>query len=130
MTTDGDSACGHGTAWDVHCCGCHSGFLFDIMTCSCLTLPQKETMKIILQTRDGGFVGAAEIPPFHPPPEVVTWGSRVFVHELAHHAHIHRSASAQWVYVEGVAFPLAVTDQRNPESLPAQSETNWVGKPA
>jgi hypothetical protein len=21
---------------DVHCCGCHSGFLFDVMTCTCL----------------------------------------------------------------------------------------------
>lgn len=25
----GDWVCRHGTAMDVHCCGCHSGFLFD-----------------------------------------------------------------------------------------------------
>lgn len=24
-----DTGCKHGTAWDVHCCGCHSGFLFN-----------------------------------------------------------------------------------------------------
>ena len=24
-----DPTCEHGVAWDVHCCGCHSGFLFD-----------------------------------------------------------------------------------------------------
>jgi len=25
----GDHVCRHGTAMDVHCCGCHSGFIFD-----------------------------------------------------------------------------------------------------
>lgn len=25
-----DATCEHGTAWDVHCCGCHSGFIFDL----------------------------------------------------------------------------------------------------
>jgi hypothetical protein len=30
-----DVVCEHGTAMDVHCCGCHGGFLFDIMTCKC-----------------------------------------------------------------------------------------------
>jgi len=25
----GDYVCEHGTAVDVHCCGCHSGFLFE-----------------------------------------------------------------------------------------------------
>lgn len=25
-----DATCEHGTAWDVHCCHCHSGFIFDI----------------------------------------------------------------------------------------------------
>lgn len=24
-----DAGCKHGTAWDVHCCNCHSGFIFD-----------------------------------------------------------------------------------------------------
>jgi hypothetical protein len=32
---DGDWVCEHGTASDVHCCGCHSGFLFDRTTCTC-----------------------------------------------------------------------------------------------
>lgn len=31
-----DVVCQHGVAMDVHCCGCHSGFLFDSMTCTCL----------------------------------------------------------------------------------------------
>lgn len=31
-----DPTCEHGRAWDVHCCGCHSGFLFDIASCTCL----------------------------------------------------------------------------------------------
>lgn len=25
----GDAVCQHGTALDVHCCNCHSGFIFD-----------------------------------------------------------------------------------------------------
>lgn len=25
-----DVVCQHGTAADVHCCGCHSGFVFDM----------------------------------------------------------------------------------------------------
>lgn len=32
---DGDPVCEHGTAVDVHCCNCHSGFLFDIDWCVC-----------------------------------------------------------------------------------------------
>lgn len=31
----GEEACEHGVAWDVHCCGCHSGFLFDSRKCVC-----------------------------------------------------------------------------------------------
>jgi hypothetical protein len=31
-----DPVCEHGVAMDVHCCGCHSGFLFDIQACVCL----------------------------------------------------------------------------------------------
>jgi hypothetical protein len=27
--------CEHGTAMDVHCCNCHSGFLFDVNSCVC-----------------------------------------------------------------------------------------------
>ncbi len=31
----GDVVCQHGTAADVHCCNCHSGFLFDADSCVC-----------------------------------------------------------------------------------------------
>jgi hypothetical protein len=34
--TPPDVVCEHGTAMDVHCCGCHSGFLFDVQSCTCL----------------------------------------------------------------------------------------------
>ena len=30
-----DVVCEHGTAMDVHCCNCHSGFLFDLQACVC-----------------------------------------------------------------------------------------------
>lgn len=30
-----DVVCEHGTAMDVHCCDCHSGFLFDAESCVC-----------------------------------------------------------------------------------------------
>jgi hypothetical protein len=30
-----DVVCDHGTAMDVHCCNCHSGFLFDSDSCVC-----------------------------------------------------------------------------------------------
>lgn len=36
MSTPDDPVCEHGTALDVHCCGCHSGFLFDSSQCECL----------------------------------------------------------------------------------------------
>ena len=26
----GDHVCEHGVAMDVHCCNCHSGFIFDM----------------------------------------------------------------------------------------------------
>jgi hypothetical protein len=42
-----DMVCNHGVAMDVHCCGCHSGFLFDIATCVCLGR-QKEPTDVIL----------------------------------------------------------------------------------
>ena len=30
-----DPICAHGVALDVHCCNCHSGFLFDPDSCVC-----------------------------------------------------------------------------------------------
>lgn len=35
--TDADVVCEHGTAMDVHCCNCHSGFLFTPSQCVCLS---------------------------------------------------------------------------------------------
>jgi hypothetical protein len=35
VTPEGDAVCDHGTAVDVHCCNCHSGFLFDADACVC-----------------------------------------------------------------------------------------------
>lgn len=32
---DADVVCEHGTASDVHCCGCHHGFLFTPESCTC-----------------------------------------------------------------------------------------------
>ena len=31
----GEYVCAHGTAIDIHCCNCHSGFLFNVDTCVC-----------------------------------------------------------------------------------------------
>lgn len=33
---NGDAVCEHGVAVDVHCCNCHSGFLFDMNWCKCI----------------------------------------------------------------------------------------------
>ena len=33
---DGHLYCQHGNADDVHCCNCHSGFLFDVAWCECV----------------------------------------------------------------------------------------------
>lgn len=35
LDASGDYVCEHGTAMDVHCCNCHSGFLFDPDSCVC-----------------------------------------------------------------------------------------------
>jgi len=35
IDVDGEFVCEHGTAVDVHCCNCHSGFLFDPESCIC-----------------------------------------------------------------------------------------------
>lgn len=35
LDANGDWVCEHGTAMDVHCCNCHSGFLFDSDSCVC-----------------------------------------------------------------------------------------------
>lgn len=49
-------------------------------------------MEIKLLTRDGGYVTTVSVPPFNPPPEVIMWGSRVFVRQPGGH------------YAEGMAW--------------------------
>lgn len=55
-------------------------------------------MTITLTTNIGELVRTVQIPPFNPPPEVVTWGARTFVrrHDLT--------------YMEGLAYPAEVAD--------------------
>jgi hypothetical protein len=43
-----DMVCKHGHAWDVHCCLCHSGFLFDANDCTCL-----DADRLVFVGRDG-----------------------------------------------------------------------------
>lgn len=50
-----------------------------------------------LYTRDGHFVTGVHVPTFDPPPEVIAWGSRVFVR------------CADGLYREGMPF-VVVTD--------------------
>lgn len=50
----GDWVCEHGTAMDVHCCGCHSGFLFfPADECTCLTLTEQAE---VAEVQDGGLI--------------------------------------------------------------------------
>jgi len=71
-------------------------------------------MKIQLLTRDHGFVRDGEIPPFRPAPEVITWGSRVFVHDET--ANVEDPEVE--VYIEGLAYPLEVADKPFSDVLP------------
>jgi hypothetical protein len=62
-------------------------------------------MRVQLETRDRGFVHAAEIPPFVPPPEVISWGTRIFVHSRVH-APVDSDLSEPEIYIEGLLWPL------------------------
>lgn len=61
-------------------------------------------MKIKLLTKDGGIVREGEIPPFNPPPEVLTWGSRVFARNL------FDIQDGPIDYLEGLAYSLDAAD--------------------
>lgn len=63
-------------------------------------------MKVKLFTRDGGLVRDGEIPPFHPPPEVISWGSRVFVWNDEYTLDDPDVVG----YVEGLLYPIEVAD--------------------
>jgi len=45
---DVDRVCKHGHAMDVHCCLCHSGFLFSVDDCTCL-----DADRLVFVDRDG-----------------------------------------------------------------------------
>jgi len=60
-------------------------------------------MEIDLYTAGGDFVSTVWIPPFDPPPRVVTWGGRTFT--LMRHAGL--SSMSRWRYEE--AFAVVVT---------------------
>lgn len=49
-----EPTCKHGAAWDVHCCGCHSGFLFDTSNCVCLNRPGDD-FQVIGSGYESGF---------------------------------------------------------------------------
>ena len=65
-----DIVCEHGVSMDVHCCGCHSGFLFDVMACTCLTRAAVATHGVDcrkvkhLGTGDGYVHGANDDAPY------------------------------------------------------------------
>jgi len=58
-------------------------------------------VRVHLYTRDGGFVTEATIPPFAPPPEVITWGARLFVID---DGRTDRDDTVPIRYVEGIAW--------------------------
>lgn len=50
--------CQHGVALDVHCCGCHSGFLFDAAKCTCIRVaPDTARLGVCLKCGDEGLIG-------------------------------------------------------------------------
>lgn len=65
-------------------------------------------MRIRLTTRDHQLVREGELPRYQPPPEVITWGSRVFVNVLAFHP--TNANDEPVVYIEGLLYTLEVAD--------------------
>lgn len=61
--------------------------------------------EVELKTRDGDFVAVVEIAPFPDAgmPEVVMWGDRVFISELATRHQLPDDSPARWAYREGCA---------------------------
>jgi hypothetical protein len=59
----GDWVCEHGTAVDVHCCNCHSGFLFDADACVCGEYGMDDRTGQIYNTRSEAI--AADVPEDH-----------------------------------------------------------------
>jgi hypothetical protein len=73
-----DVVCEHGTAMDVHCCNCHSGFLFDVDSCVC-SFSEGEQM----DTRDGTiYDDRAQAEAAGVPDEDLVTGSRHALEKL------------------------------------------------
>lgn len=59
-------------------------------------------MKVRLLTAAGEFVHEALILPFLIAPEVILWGSRIFVYRSA----VDKDGMKTWNYHEGLLYPL------------------------
>lgn len=68
-------------------------------------------MRVRLYTRDGGYVTTAHIPPFDPAPEVILFGSRVFVKAAT--SQVDGDGQLHYRYEEGHAVSI---DPRGQES--------------
>ena len=73
----GDYVCEHGTAVDVHCCGCHSGFLFDVDACRCLAGELFQVSEADENDEDYGD----EEGPYHDPEQCLGCGANIFCDE-------------------------------------------------
>lgn len=64
-------------------------------------------MKIRLFTQDGGFVTEAVVPLFAPAPDVILWGTRVFISPAVDHV-VRQSewAAGDMAFVEAFAYAL------------------------
>lgn len=78
-------------------------------------------MTVKLFTRHGGLVRRGEIPPFRPPPEVLTWGPRVFVWDDEY----TQDDPDVVGYVEGLSYPLDSDEDAStiPSVTPAERES-------
>lgn len=53
-------------------------------------------IRVRLVTRGGDFVREVEIAPFEPPPDVLVWGSRLFLRDPCDD-HCFREGCAVWI---------------------------------
>jgi hypothetical protein len=55
-SSTGELVCQHGTASDVHCCNCHSGFLFDASACTCGSDEAREVLDALRELEAHGLL--------------------------------------------------------------------------
>lgn len=58
-------------------------------------------IKVILHTREGEYVTTVLVPQFNPKPEVIIWGSRVFINPQGLEG-----------YYEGFAYCVSITVEK------------------